>query len=68
MLKHLILTNRTKYLGIEGSPLKWLTSFITNRTSSIKINVFISPPTTILNFSKIFQKNYILVNTSKTDL
>ena len=48
-LNHLILIDRIKYLGIEGSPLKWLTSLITNRTSSIKINDFISPPTNIHN-------------------
>ena len=49
MLNHLILIDRIKDLGIEGSPLIWLTSFITNRTSSVKINDVMSPPTQILN-------------------
>ena len=48
MLNHSILINRIIELGIEGSPLKWLMSFITDRTSSVKINDFISPPTNIL--------------------
>ena len=48
-LNHLIIINRIKYLGIEGSHLKWLTSFITNRTSHVKINDFMSPPTQIHN-------------------
>ena len=42
-LNHLILINRIRDLGIEGSP------FITNRTSSVKINDFISPHTHIHN-------------------
>ena len=48
MLNHSILINRIIELGIEGSPLKWLISFIIDRTSSDKINDFISPPTKIL--------------------
>ena len=48
MINHSILTNRIIELGIEGSPLKWLMSFITDRTSFVKINDIISPPTTIL--------------------
>ena len=48
-LNHLVIIERIKDLAIEGSPLKWLTSFITNRTSSVKINDFISPPTHIHN-------------------
>ena len=48
MLNNSILINRIIELGIEGSPLKWLMSFIIYRTSSVKINDFISPPTIIL--------------------
>ena len=48
MLNHSILSNRIIELGIVGSPLKWLMSFITDRTSSVKINYYISPPTKIL--------------------
>ena len=48
MLNHSILINRIIELGIEGSPVQWLMSFITDRTSSVKINDFISPPTNIL--------------------
>ena len=48
MLNHSILINRIIELGIEGSPLMWMMSFITNRTSSVKIIDFILPPTNIL--------------------
>ena len=48
MLNHSILINLIIELGIEGSPFKWLMSSITDRTSSVKINDFISPPTKIL--------------------
>ena len=48
ILNHSILIKHIIELGIEGSPLKWLMSFITDRTSSVKINDFISPPTKIL--------------------
>ena len=33
--------------GIEGSPLRWLILFFTDRTSSVQINDFISPPNNI---------------------
>ena len=36
-----------KELGIEVSPLRWLISFFTDRTSSVKVNDFISPPNNI---------------------
>ena len=48
MPNHSILINRIIEIGIEGSYLKWMMSFITDRTSSVKINDFISPPTKIL--------------------
>ena len=48
MINHSILINRIIELGIEGSPLKWLMSFITDRTSSVNSNDYISPPTNIL--------------------
>ena len=48
-INHVIIINRIKELGIEGSPLKWLTSFIINRTSFVKINDVISPYTQILS-------------------
>ena len=51
MLNHSILINRIIELGIKGSPHKWFVSFITDRTSSVKINDFISPPTKILKGS-----------------
>ena len=51
ILNHSILINRIIELGIEGSPLKWLMSFITDRTSSVKINDFISPPTNMLKYA-----------------
>ena len=46
-LNHNILIERIKELGIEGSPLRWLISFFTDRTSSVKINDFISPSNNI---------------------
>ena len=48
MLSHSILINSIIELVIEGSPIKWLMSFITNLTSYVKINDYISPPTKIL--------------------
>ena len=48
ILNHSILINRIIELGIEGSPNKWLVSFITDRTSYVKIKDFISPPTKII--------------------
>ena len=42
-LNHNILIEHIKEHGIEGSLLGWLISFFTDRTSSVKINDFISP-------------------------
>ena len=47
-LNHNILIERIKELGIEGSSLSWLTSFLNDRTSSVKVNDYISPPIDIL--------------------
>ena len=47
-LNHNILIERTKELGIEGYSLSWLTSFLNDRTSSVKVNDYISPPIDIL--------------------
>ena len=47
-LNHNILIERFKELGIEGSSLSWLTSFLNDRTSSVKVNDYISPPIDIL--------------------
>ena len=47
-LNHNILIERIKELGIEGSSLNWLTSFLNDRTSSIKVNDYISPAIDIL--------------------
>ena len=51
LLNHSILINSIIKHGIEGSPIKWLMSFITNLTSSVKINDYISPPTKFLKGS-----------------
>ena len=45
-LNHNILIERIKEL--EGCYLSWLTSFINDRTSSVKVNDYISPPIDIL--------------------
>ena len=47
-LNHNILIDRIKELGMEGSCLSWLNSFLNNRTSSVKCNDYISPPIKIL--------------------
>ena len=47
-LNHNILIERIKELVIEGSSLSWLTSFLNDRTSSVKVNDYISPPIDIL--------------------
>ena len=47
-LNHNILIERIKELGIEGSSLSWLTSFINDRTSSVKLNDYILSPIDIL--------------------
>ena len=43
-----ILIEHIKELGIEGSSPSWLISFLNDRTSSIKVNDYISPPNDIL--------------------
>ena len=51
MLNHSILINRIMNLVLNlVSPLKWLMSFITDRTTSVKMNDFISHPTKILKW------------------
>ena len=43
-LNHTIFIERIKELGIEGSPISWLTSFLNDRTSSVKVNAYIPLP------------------------
>ena len=47
-LNHNILIERINELGIDGSYLSWLTSFLNDRTSSVKVNDYISPPIDII--------------------
>ena len=47
-LNHNIHIEHIKELGIEGSSLSWLSSFLNDRTSSVKVNDYISPPIDIL--------------------
>ena len=47
-LHHNIIIERIKEIGIEGFSLSWLTSFLNDRTSSVKVNDYISPPIEIL--------------------
>ena len=47
-LNHNILIELIKELGIEGSFLNWLTSFLNNRISLVKVNDYISPAIYIL--------------------
>ena len=46
-MNHNNLIEHIKELSIEGTPLRWLISLFTDRTSSVKINDFISPPNNI---------------------
>ena len=46
-LNHTIIIERINDIGIEGSPLRWLISCLTDRTSSVKIKYFMSPPNNI---------------------
>ena len=47
-INHNIRIERIKELGIKGSSLSWLTSFLNDRTSSVKMNDYISRPIDIL--------------------
>ena len=42
-LKHTILLQRLHDIGIKGSALKWFRSFLKDRTTSIKVNNYVSP-------------------------
>ena len=47
-LHHDILISRLEMIGIKCSALKWLTSYILNRSSSVKFCDFSSDPRTLL--------------------
>ena len=42
-LNHTILIHRLASIGISGTPLDWLTSYISNRSSSVRIHSHSSP-------------------------
>ena len=46
-LDHNVLINRLSAIGIKGTALNWFTSYITNRSSSVRINTHSSPSRSI---------------------
>ena len=46
-LDHKILINKLKYYGINGTPLCWFMSYLSNRTQYVEINNVISSRSTI---------------------
>ena len=47
-LRHYILISRLEMIGINGSALKWLKSYIPNRSSFFKLCDFSSDPRPLL--------------------
>ena len=47
-IRHDILISRLEMIGINGSSLKWLTSYILNRLSSVKLCYFSPDPRPLL--------------------
>ena len=47
MIKHNVLIQRLSAIGIKGIALNWFTSYITDRSSSFRINTHSSPSRSI---------------------
>ena len=47
ILDHNVLIHRLSVIGITGIALNWFTSYITNRSSSVRINTYSSPSRSI---------------------
>ena len=47
ILDHNVLINRLSAIGIKGTALNWLTSYITNHSSSVRSNIHSSPSRSI---------------------
>ena len=43
ILKHTILLQQLHDIGIKGSALEWFRSYMKDRTTSIKVNNYVSP-------------------------